>query len=64
MTLRETVYFWVGTNANLYFVAVGVIALEAGLSVWEALVAVVLGTLLSRRSGWPRSAACGRACRR
>lgn len=46
MTMRQTVYFWVGTNANLYFVAVGVIALEAGLSVWQALVAVVLGTLL------------------
>jgi nucleobase:cation symporter-1, NCS1 family len=46
MTTRDTVYFWVGTNANLYFVAVGVIALEAGLSVWQALVAVVLGTLL------------------
>ena len=26
MTLRETAYFWVGTNANLFFVAVGVIA--------------------------------------
>ena len=31
MTLRETAYFWVGTNANLFFVAVGVIALELGL---------------------------------
>jgi nucleobase:cation symporter-1, NCS1 family len=46
MTMRETAYFWVGTNANLYFVVVGVIALDAGLSVWQALVAVVLGTLL------------------
>ena len=46
MTLRETAYFWVGMNANLFFVAVGVIAIEAGLSVWQALVAVVLGTLL------------------
>jgi nucleobase:cation symporter-1, NCS1 family len=46
MTLRDTAYFWVGTNANLFFVAVGVIALELGLSVWQALVAVVLGTLL------------------
>src|SRR6478736_6160731 len=46
MTLRETAYFWVGTNANLFFVAVGVIALELGLSVWQALVAVVVGTLL------------------
>ena len=46
MTLRETAYFWVGTNANLYFVEVGVIAFGLGLSVWQALVAVVLGTLL------------------
>jgi NCS1 family nucleobase:cation symporter-1 len=46
MTLRGTAYFWVGTNANLFFVAVGVIALELGLSVWQALVAVVVGTLL------------------
>src|SRR6478735_4935470 len=46
MTLRDTAYFWVGTNANLFFVAVGVIALDLGLSVWQALVAVVLGTLL------------------
>jgi NCS1 family nucleobase:cation symporter-1 len=46
MTMRQTAYFWVGTNANLYFVAVGVIAFEAGLNVWEALVAVVLGSLL------------------
>ena len=46
MTMRQTAYFWVGTNANLFFVAVGVLAFEAGLSVWEALVAVLLGTLL------------------
>ena len=46
MTLRETAYFWVGTNANLFFVEVGVIAFGLGLSVWQALVAVVLGTLL------------------
>jgi nucleobase:cation symporter-1, NCS1 family len=46
MTLRETAFFWVGTNANLFFVSVGVIALEVGLEVWEALVAVVLGTSL------------------
>ena len=30
MTLRETAYFWVGMNANLFFVAVGVIAIELG----------------------------------
>ena len=64
MTLRETAYFWVGTNANLFFVAVGVIAFGLGLSVWQALVAVMLGTLLFASSRWPRSAACGPACRR
>ena len=46
MTLRQTAWFWVGTNANLFFVSVGVIALEVGLEVWQALVAVVLGTSL------------------
>jgi purine-cytosine permease-like protein len=46
MTVRDTAYFWVGANANLFFVSVGVIAVELGLAVWEALVAVVLGSLL------------------
>jgi purine-cytosine permease-like protein len=46
MTVRDTAYFWVGTNANLFFVSVGVIAIELGLTVWAALVAVLLGTLL------------------
>jgi purine-cytosine permease-like protein len=46
MTLRETAYFWVGTNANLFFLSVGVIAFGVGLNVWEAVVAVVLGTSL------------------
>jgi len=46
MTLRQTGYFWIGTNANLFFVSVGVIALGLGLSIAEALIAVVLGTLL------------------
>ena len=46
MTLAETAYFWVGTNANLFFLSVGVVAFELGLSVAEALVAVVLGTSL------------------
>jgi purine-cytosine permease-like protein len=46
MTLRQTAWFWVGANANLFFVTVGVIALEVGLEVWAALVAVVLGTSL------------------
>jgi nucleobase:cation symporter-1, NCS1 family len=46
MTLAETAYFWIGTNANLFFLSVGVVAVELGLDVWEALVAVVLGTSL------------------
>ena len=46
MSLRQTAFFWVGTNANLFFVSVGVIAFELGLNLWEALVAVVLGTSL------------------
>src|SRR4051812_2721398 len=46
MTLPQTAFFWIGTNANLFFVSVGVIALDLGLEVWEALVAVVLGTSL------------------
>ena len=46
MTIRQTAFFWVGTNANLFFVSIGVIAIELGLAVWQALVAVVLGTSL------------------
>jgi nucleobase:cation symporter-1, NCS1 family len=46
MTLGETVAFWVGTNANLFFFSVGVIAFGVGLTVWQALIAVVLGTSL------------------
>jgi purine-cytosine permease-like protein len=46
MTLAETAYFWVGTNANLFFLSVGVVAFELGLTVREALVAVVVGTSL------------------
>jgi purine-cytosine permease-like protein len=46
MTVRQTAWFWLGTNANLFFVSVGVIALEIGLGLAEALIAVVLGTAL------------------
>jgi len=46
MTLAQTAFFWVGTNANLFFLSVGVVTVELGLAVWEALVAVVLGTSL------------------
>ena len=46
MTVRQTAWFWLGTNANLFFLSVGVIALEIGLGLVEALIAVVLGTAL------------------
>ena len=46
MTLRETAWFWVGTNANLFFVSIGAITLAFGLSVWQALVSVAVGTAL------------------
>src|SRR3954453_18435592 len=46
MTLPQTAFFWVGTNANLFFVSVGVIALDLGLEGWGALSPVVPGTSL------------------
>jgi nucleobase:cation symporter-1, NCS1 family len=52
MTLRETKWFWVGTNANLFFVSVGAVAVSLGLSLWQALVACVVGNLLFALVGW------------
>lgn len=52
MTLRETSLFWVGTNANLFFVSVGAVAVAMGLSLWEALLACVVGNLLFALVGW------------
>lgn len=46
MTLGEARFFWVGTNANLFFVAVGAISISLGLSVWQALLACLVGNLL------------------
>lgn len=46
MTLREGGLFWVAANANLFFVTVGVIAFGLGLSLWQALLAVVVGNAL------------------
>ncbi|WP_395693463.1 purine-cytosine permease family protein [Nocardioides sp.] len=46
MTLRETAFFWVGTNANLFFVSVGAIAVALGLQIWQAVLACILGNLL------------------
>ena len=59
MTLRETAYFWVGTNANLFFVSVGVDRARAraervaGARRRRARHAAVRG-----RRGWRRSRAC------
>jgi nucleobase:cation symporter-1, NCS1 family len=46
MTARETTWFWLGANANLFFVSVGAIALAIGLTVWQALIAVFVGNAL------------------
>lgn len=52
MTMRETRFFWVGTNANLFFVSVGAVAVSLGLSLWQALLACVAGNLLFALVGW------------
>jgi nucleobase:cation symporter-1, NCS1 family len=52
MTLRETRWFWVGTNANLFFVSVGAVSVSLGLSLWQALAACVVGNLLFALVGW------------
>lgn len=43
MTLRETSFLWIGTNLNLFFVAVGAVSISLGLSLWQALLACVVG---------------------
>ena len=59
MTLRETAYFWVGMNANLFFVAVGVIALEAGPErVAGARRRRARHAAVRDGRAWPRSPAC------
>lgn len=52
MTFREARFFWVGTNANLFFVSVGAISVSLGLSLWQALLACVTGNLLFGLVGW------------
>ncbi len=52
MTLTETGFFWLGANANLFFVTVGAIALGLGLTVWQALLAVLVGNLLFGYVAW------------
>jgi purine-cytosine permease-like protein len=46
MTLRETSFLWIGTNLNLFFVAVGAVSISLGLSLWQALLACVVGNAL------------------
>jgi NCS1 family nucleobase:cation symporter-1 len=46
MTLRETSFLWIGTNLNLFFVAVGAVSVSLGLSLWQALLACVVGNAL------------------
>lgn len=52
MTLRETAFLWVGTNLNLFFVAVGAVSVSLGLSLWQALMACVVGNALFVLVGW------------
>jgi purine-cytosine permease-like protein len=46
MTLRETMFLWIGTNLNLFFVTVGAVAVSLGLSLWQALLACIVGNAL------------------
>lgn len=52
MTMRETRFLWVGTNANLFFIAVGALAVSAGLSLWQALLACLVGNAVFAVVGW------------
>ena len=52
MTLRDLAFFWVGANAYLFFFTVGVIAFGLGLTVWQAIIAVLLGNALFVYIGW------------
>jgi NCS1 family nucleobase:cation symporter-1 len=52
MTLRETAFLWVGTNLNLFFVSVGAVSVSLGLSLWQALLACVVGNALFILVGW------------
>ncbi len=46
MTLRQVDWFWVGSNANLFFVIVGSLAVTTGLNLWWAVAACIVGNLL------------------
>lgn len=46
MTLRQVDLFWIGSNANLFTVALGSMVVALGLSLWGAIAACVVGNLL------------------
>jgi len=46
LSIREFALFWVGTNAYVFFIAIGAIAVAIGLSLWQAIIAIVIGNLL------------------
>jgi nucleobase:cation symporter-1, NCS1 family len=52
MKLSELGTFWVAANANLFFVAVGVLTLALGLKVWQGLVAALVGNALFAYVAW------------
>jgi NCS1 family nucleobase:cation symporter-1 len=52
MKLSELSTFWIAANANLFFVAVGVLTLALGLKVWQALIAALVGNALFAYVAW------------
>jgi nucleobase:cation symporter-1, NCS1 family len=46
LSLRQLFVFWVGTNAYLFFFVVGTLGVILGLSLWQAVAAVVVGNAL------------------
>lgn len=52
MTMRDLAYWWIGTNAYLFFFSVGVIAFGLGLTVWQSLLAVLVGNALFAYVAW------------
>ena len=46
LSLKELFVFWVGTNAYIFFLVLGAAAVSIGLTLWQAILAVVVGNLL------------------
>jgi nucleobase:cation symporter-1, NCS1 family len=46
MALRHVDHLWVGTSVNLFSFALGAIAITLGLSLWQALAACAIGSLI------------------